>query len=161
MDLTPYLAAWGATPLEVNPNMPKLFTRTMGGKLFQFQKLDVRVRTSLGMQVMSLIEPLQPMFEAGMAMRDMDDAQRKAAALQLVPQVIARLTGEQYFDLLMSLCNMAMVQMPTGTFERLSVPIAAEHAFDDDLTLQLPVAASVVEVNLGDGFFNRLAGVFS
>lgn len=161
--LTQFLSTWGASDLVPNPAMPALSTREIGGKVFQFRKADYKARTRMGMAIMGQAEKFAPILKgilpAAMGEGSLAEMPREKLAelvIEFLPELLTKLAAADLVDLIDELVGLAMVDLGDGKFQSLNLPHVAEQVFADDLTLQLPIALSVAEVNLADGFFNQL-----
>lgn len=175
MDIFGIVSAWSVGAIESNPGTPKLKTRQIGDFLFQFQVQDYKARTRMGMALIGQAEKFKGLIAAGLkasaagdkkkavttpAEKKKADEARAALAAEFLPDLLTRLAEPDFADLIDEFCGKASVCLDGAKFESLVQPHVAEKVFGDDLTLQIPVAMTVAEVNLSDGFFNRLAGVF-
>lgn len=151
---------WGATPLEKHPNAPKIHTRTIGDFTIQVVRQDYKARTDMAMSLLRQVEGFFGVAGSAVAVTASEGEAQAAAAAAFLPAMIGALARPEFAAMLDKL--VAHASLANGDkFEPLSQPHVAERMFGDDLTLQIPVALSVLEVNLGDGFFNRLQGVFT
>jgi len=147
---------WGAGPLEQHPTAPKIHTRTIGDFTFQIVRQDYKTRTDMAMGLLRQVEGFVGVASAARGVEE-----DEAAAMAFLPAIIGALARPEFAAMLDKLVGFAAVDNGNGKFEPLAQAHVAERVFSDDLTMQIPVALSVLEVNLGDGFFNRLQGVFT
>ena len=151
---------WGATPLEKHPTAPKIHTRQIGDHVFQFVRQDYKTRTDMAMGLLRQVEGFLGVAGSAGAVVSADGEAKEAAAIAFLPAMVGALARPEFAAMLEKLVAHASVANGEK-FESLAQVHVAERVFGDDLTLQIPVALSVLEVNLGDGFFNRLQGVFT
>ena len=78
--------------------------------------------------------------------------------LEILPDLLGHLGDPAIEELLHEIVVTADVDRGQGSFESLSNPVVGEHVFGTDPSLQLPVAATVLELNLM-GFIQRLVNV--
>ncbi len=160
-----YITHWNVGDIE-DTNHKKLKRRSVEGRSFQFKKLDVRARTRMLIKLRALIEIADPMIRAGISLFQGTDPEAAADAKpedfdlgklvqDFLPQLIERVFDESLVDMFDDLASQAMVEID-GKFVALTNPNAYESAFDEDITLQVPVALTVLEVNLADSFFKIL-----
>lgn len=162
------VSMWGATPIKSVAGQTTLFERQISGKNFQFSKLPQESRWDMGMETIEVSTLISPLLDIGFAMKKI---QEKHAAVEdederteLIRNDAAPIMAKEAVPLLKILNDpllksfisrtykQASYQMTDGSRQSLEEPHVAELAFDKDLTLRLPVAISVMEVNLKDGF---------
>lgn len=167
---------WGDTgPLEDVAGTTRLKRRVVAGRDFQFKKADIRTRTKMGTEALRVaagfkaVGPLIAMIASANAEigENISADQRKALIMKrlsgtfmkTLPDVIAALGDDSVSEFVFSLCEHASIHSG-DKYKPLKDPVALEEAFGDDLTLQVPVALSVLEVNLAEDFFGKIAAVF-
>lgn len=173
MDLTTdsFFAFWDCGPIEKHEHTAKISYRIISGKKYMFKKLDYRAQTKLGLRVTGLAKQLEPLFAASQefvsAPDDATDPQREqadnhnsAVMMRVLPDLLGLVADPTVETLLNDLVVAASVNRGNGEFESLSNQLVAEDIFGDDISLQLPVAATVLEVNLA-GFIRRVVSGFS
>lgn len=162
---------WDCGPIENTGSMDRLKTRAIGSSIFQFKVLDIRQRTRMGTKALSMLSKFKgvvpvvaEIFRANEDLgpdvpKEKRDQVLRNKALQMLPSVIPSVLevmgDDDLSDYLFSLCEKASVDMD-DKFVSLTNPMAQQKAFGDDLTLQIPVALTVLEVNLSDGFFGQI-----
>lgn len=171
IDLNAIYGFWNCEPIEDHPTVPtKIKYRKIGGLKYQFRVLDYRTRTKLGYAIAGLVKDFMPVIKEGMNLIDtsgINDAAEMAKAeqanadkmLDVVPTLISKLAVPEFQELVDKLVVGAEVSLDGSKFDSLSNDAIAEQIFSDDITLQLPIALTVAEVNL-DGFFQRIKGAF-
>jgi len=82
------------------------------------------------------------------------------AAQKMLPVLGGLLDDEQLLTFIETLVVHAKVKMRENGMKSIEEDIAAEYAFGDDLLLMIPLAMTVLEVNLSDGFFKQIRDVF-
>ena len=177
LNIGAFYAFWNAADVEKAPGTNKISYREMGGFKFQFRRLDYRAQTKLSLRIASLAKQFEPLFSASDGFLEAEDlaedatveqvkehakqveqieAYNRAKMLKLLPELLGSLDDPKIESLLNDLVSSVAVDRGNGTFEDLSNPAVAATVFDEDITLQLPVAATAAEVNLS-GFFQKLA----
>jgi hypothetical protein len=155
--LAQVLNQWDAGPIEAHPASPKLKTRVIAGTTFQFKVQDYRTRTRMALRVISQAEKLQDLITKGLTASKLADDEKKLIFAEVIPTVLKRLNEADFIDTIDHLNFFASADIGNGKFEDLALDHVGEAVFSADLTLQIPVAISVAEVNLTD-FFARIAG---
>jgi hypothetical protein len=171
MNANAFYAFWNAEPLEQNQATKKLFYRVIGGYKFQFRVLDYRARTQLGLRVAGLAKHLEPLFKVAQQFEpvgeELSDAQNalatannEAVMLRVLPDLLGFIGQPEIHTLMEEFVRTAQVDRGKGSFESLADMPVADDVFGEDITLQLPVAATAMEVNLA-GFSQRVMSAFN
>ena len=79
--------------------------------------------------------------------------------MELLPEILGFIGDPEVEQLLHDLVVAASVDLGQGTFEQLTNAATAETVFGEDISIQIPVAITVLEVNLA-GFIKRVASGF-
>ena len=153
---------WEAGQISENPKLPYLKNREISGHLFQFQVLDYRSRTKMGLRLSGVVSKFSGIGEPLLKISKLksEEEQKKSLVVEIMPAILDKMSDPDFYDFVDELCGMASVSDGTE-FKKLSGIEVAEPLFKEDLTLQIPVAMTVLEVNLSDGFFDRLAEKFN
>ena len=165
-----FLAFWDVQPIQQHETTNKLFYRIIAGRKYQFRKLDYRKQTQLGLRVAAMAKRLEPLFRQWSSFIDVEedatDPQREAAdrhnqalMMELLPEMLGFIGDPEVEQLLHDLVVAAAVDLGQGTFEQLTNAATAETVFGEDISIQIPVAITVLEVNLA-GFIKRVASGF-
>lgn len=169
------VSAWGASELEDQAGTDKIKTRLIGDWQFQFRKLKVKERFDLGAASLRMAGKLKGLMsvvnlvaaENEALSPDLDEVHRRAvlqarlggAFMELLPKILETLGDPDVNRFVVSLAERAYAHHD-GKFVKLSDPVLFEKVFEEDLTLLLPVAITVLEVNLDRGFIDKIGGIF-
>lgn len=162
IDTTPFLSFWKAGRLKPDAKEHS-FVRQIGPRLFQFNRQSVRSRHRMTSEFARLVEHFHPLIapfqESARLQREsggrLNDADALAFGAKIIPLAVSRLADPAFGDTIWRWIELASVQ--TGkVFTRLTNENALEIGFADDLTRQLPVALTAVEVGLGHRMFGQI-----
>lgn len=153
-----FLALWDCGELEKAAATDKLVYRMIGGRKFQFRKVDFKQRTALSIEIMAVTKALMPIFGKAQALAGEDATAEDIAFLDLLPDLIGALATPNLQALVDKLNATASVDLGNEKFEPLADDIVGERAFGADITLQIPVAITAAEVNL-DTLFSKVANM--
>jgi len=156
---------WDAGPINPVGKSSVLFERRIAGKMFQFAMLDQETRWDLGLEMIEIATLLEPLIKMGIAVKDMMDkaaigewsasqienAKRDHVIAHGVP-MLSMFNDARFKNYIRRLWQMAEFEDGQGVRAKLNIDNVAETAFAKDLTLRIPVALSVMEVNLKEGF---------
>lgn len=162
---------WNAEEIEKLPGTDKLSYRIIGGYKFQFKLLDYRRRTQLGLRIAAQVKHLEPLFKVAQEFASAaDDATPEQIAvvekhnsdiiMRVLPDLMGLIGQPEIHTLMEEFVNSASVDRGQGSFEPLTNSAAAEAVFSDDITMQIPVAATAMEINLA-GFMRRVMTGFN
>lgn len=153
-----FLSLWGCGELEKAEATDKLAYRVIGGRKFQFRKVDFKQRTALSIEIMAVAKELMPIFGRAQMLAGEDATADDIAFLELLPDLIGALATPNLQALVDKLNATASVDLGNGKFEPLADDIVGERTFGEDITLQLPVAITAAQLNL-DTLFSKVANL--
>lgn len=142
--LTSFLSFWGAEEIEFSQATNKLAYRIIGANKYQFRRVDYQQRTTLLIALMECLKGFGPMMAEFEGAEEMTDAE---AGAKLLPLIIGSIATPGLQPLLQELCALAFVDRGEGKFEPLSDPLVAVSVFDEDITLQIPIALTAAQIN--------------
>lgn len=162
---------WNAQEIEKSPGTNKLAYRVIGAYKFQFRLLDYRRRTQLGLRVAAQVKHLEPLFKVAQdfAAIPVDATAEQIGIIEkhntdiifrVLPDLMGLIGQPDIHTLMEEFVSTASVDRGEGKFEPLTDEHVADAVFSDDLTLQIPVAATAMEVNLA-GFMQRVMTGFN
>lgn len=174
IDIFSVVKFWDAGELEPAGNSKKLFTREIAGQTFQFKRSDYKTRWRLGVRTIALAQMLAPLVQAGVKAKDLPDpndepdpekkkameSERLNLMMEFLPDVLGQADNPELESLIDDLTTEIWVQ-DGSKMTKIDNEIIAERVFEQDVTLRLPLALTALEVNLAEGFFDRLMSAFS
>lgn len=151
-----FLNLWDVGELEQGEGTDKLSYRVISGHKYQFRAIGYRDRTSLLLDIMAIVKDLAPVISDARKLDDSED--EEAEIMALIPSALGVFARPEVQTLLERLNSCVWVDIGKGGFSPLSDELVSSQVFLDDVTLQVPVALTVVQINLGS-VFNKLKGI--
>lgn len=155
MNFDQIMKMWGAGELV---ETGVTFTRTFldGNKEFSFRKEDIKSSTRMGLKALSHADAIGKFILEASSGKYTTDAQLMAA---VIPDLCNKIGEDLFLDWIDSLVSKARFKSG-NEYLLLSDDKVLSQAFQDDLTLQIAVAVTVLEVNCGKSFFDKLKDVY-